>query len=178
MFLYTYLNEDRNDVYSGKPAMSSDTSLLFNPWPVDIDFSILLAGNWRFSLEMSLKTKKCIAFTGFFNELECEIADLNILNSQKGELFFSDDTIEFISGSGCHYERFINKCYVDIEKNIIYIGKKNALGSIIEFANNTFAVINESYLEGIFVKVSNNLKIFLKTCKNKNIVKFNRITNE
>lgn len=88
MFLYTYLNEDRNDVYSGKPAMSSDTSLLFDPWPVDIDFSILLAGNWRFSLEMSLKTKKCIAFTGFFNELECEIADLNILNSQKGELFF------------------------------------------------------------------------------------------
>lgn len=178
IFWYNYLNEDNNNHSSGKTIMVSDTSLQFEPWLTDIDFSILLAGNWRFSLEMNVRTKKCIAFTGFFNELECEIADLDILNSQKGELFFDDDTIEFVRGSGCHYEEFINKCYVDIEKNIIYIGKRNALGKIIEFANNTFAIINKSSLEGIFVKVSNNLKDFLKTYKNKNIVKFSQITSE
>lgn len=70
IFWYNYLNEDNNNHSSGKTRMISDTSLQFEPWPTDIDFSILLAGNWRFSLEMNVKTKKCIAFTGFFNKLD------------------------------------------------------------------------------------------------------------
>lgn len=178
VFWYNYVNNDKNKVFSGKPVMTSDTSLLFDPWPIDINFSILLAGNWRYSLEMNSKTKKCIAFTGFFNELECELADLDILNSQKGELFFYDDMIKFISGSGCHYEKFTDKCYIDIKKNIIYIGKKNFSGNIIEFAKDTFAVISESSLEGIFVKISDNLKRFLKPYNDKNQVKFNQVTND
>lgn len=177
-FWYKYINKDKYKNFSGKPVMVSDTSLLFEPRPDDINFSVLLAGNWRYSLEMNAKTKRCIAFTGFFDELECELADLDILNSQKGELFFNDDMIEFMSGCGCHYKDFTDKCYVDINKNTIYIGKINSSGNLVEFAKDTFAVINDSCLGGIFIKISNDLKRFLKTYKRKNKVAFNHINNE
>lgn len=78
-FYYRY----SDSIFHGEPVVTSDTSILFNPRPLNINFSILLARNWRFYLNLNIETKRCVIFTGFFHRLAFEITDLKYQTVKK-----------------------------------------------------------------------------------------------
>lgn len=157
-FYYKYSDK----IYTGIPYIVEDTSVLFKESIEikedfsfrEIDFSILLGGNWRFSLDACSKTGKCIVFICFLDTSKYKAEKLIIPQNRKGELFFvPDDIME--RGSGTHYFPFENTCYYDETADVICYGNPYIHGETIEFATNTYAVLRAEQLVAIYIKISN-----------------------
>ena len=88
----------------------------------------------------------------FLEGAKCTCKELEILESQKGELYFQADE-ELVQYSGSMYGAMDDRCYYDENNNIICIGNPVQEGVTVEFVKNTYAVINQNNLTAIFMKI-------------------------
>lgn len=78
--------------------------------------------------------------------------ELEIPKSKRGELYFADDD-EMVQYGGTTYMPFEDTCYYDECNDILCIGNFNKGGETVEFAANTYAVINQNDLVAVFMKI-------------------------
>lgn len=145
---FTYhLNENRVE---GHFSFTQDQSLLY---PMNgADVSILLGGNWRFELMIKGSNGKCLGFQAFLGELNIEHTCLELPMGGKGELFFhcEQNLSPFCELNYCPFDKGI---YYDIEKRLMCIGDKDAIGDVVEFANNIRAVLIKGNLVALYLKL-------------------------
>ena len=151
MFCYNF----NNKIYEGTPCMTNDTSIFFkyfNEEDLLLDYTISLGGNPRFLMDLCHKTGKCGPLRCFMAGVKVIQKELKIPQSRRGELYFKSAE-EMIQYSGTMYMKFKDTCYYNAKDNILCIGNLSQEGETVEFVENTYAVVNQSDLVAVFMKV-------------------------
>lgn len=153
-----FLYKESHDIFHGMPYLAKDTSVLFrkNIYDPNPDFSVLLSGNWRFSLDVLHETGRCTRFTGFLDELGFQPFQYKCPQIKLGALYF-DNIEQMEPGSGTHYLNFKNACFFDTKSEVLCFGTPS-FETAIEFATNTIAVIKDEQLMCIYLKVPQIMK--------------------
>lgn len=130
--------------------LADDKSLLYNRSLGD--YSIMLGGNWRYELIVNSKDGLCVKIQCFLAELNAAHVSMELPEAQKKNVYVNNKDILY-PGGGCHYLPFEDKVYWDPQKHILCIGKKDCVGETVEFAERTFAVIDNGKLLCIYLNL-------------------------
>ena len=79
----------------------------------------------------------------------------DFLNIPKASLFFYSDSLK--QQEGDHYTPFVEKKYYDEKNRILAFGDINSKGDLIEFSNDTYALIDDCRLAAVYIRVSINV---------------------
>ena len=132
--------------------LAEDKSLMYQSTKAG-DYSVLLAGNWRFELVVDSYTGLCIKFQSLLDELKVLHQSLLLPESKAKRVFIKSDEMLY-PGGGCHYHPFVNKAYWDSRKNILCIGDPYVIGEAIEFAPYTTMVVKKRQLVCLYLELS------------------------
>lgn len=152
MVFYCDMN---NSMYEGTAYMTDDTSIIFKyakGMDGSLDYTVSLGDSSRFLIDLSHKTGKCGPLRCFMNRVKVISKELEIPKSKRGELYFADDD-KMVQYGGTTYMPFEDTCYYDECNDILCIGNFNKGGETVEFATNTYAVINQNDLVAVFMKI-------------------------
>lgn len=145
-----------NNIYEGTAYMTDDTSIIFKyvkgvDW--SLDYTVSLGDSSRFLIDLAHKTGKCGPMRCFMNSVKVISKELEIPKSKRGELYFVNDN-EMERYGGTTYMPFEDTCYYDKINDVLCIGNPYREGETVEFAANTYAVVDHGDLAAIFIKVS------------------------
>ncbi len=143
-----FYNKDLSDndyFVNGHYYVTNDLSLLHTS--VDGNFSIFLAGNWRYTLLADIKTKRCLSFSAYLDGLKFKYCHLQLPPNKKGMLMFSYN--HAVPAGECDYLLLKDQCVLDFDNQLLCIGDNLAVGQAVEFAEDSYAVIDN----GVFVSL-------------------------
>ncbi len=116
------------------------------------DFSVYLAGNWRFELSVDCSSGRCARLTGFMSKLTAKQADLNIPAAEPKVMYCRSDRL-MSENFGCYSAYPVNSVYFDPKKLVMCIGDPEAEGEAGEFLDDAVAVINAGRLVCIYLRL-------------------------
>ena len=151
MFFYN-LN---SKIYKGRSYVEDDTSLIFRySKGIDLvlDYTISLGGNPRYLMDLSSKTGRCGPLRCFLAGTKVVQRGLEIPEAKKGALYFQTAE-EVVQYSGTMYIEMEDIFYYDQRNNVVCIGNFELKGEVIEFVENTYALICENKLKAVFMRV-------------------------
>lgn len=135
---------------SGNYVLSNDSSLMYSI-PVYGDFQLLLGDGYHMSLGIDRRTGKCLTFYTLLDAITFERSSFDFLNIPKASLFFYSDSLK--QQEGDHYTPFVEKKYYDEKNHILAFGDINSKGDMIEFSNDTYALIDDCRLAAVYIRV-------------------------
>ena len=130
------------------------------------NFQLLLGEGYHKSIGLDSGTGECLSVYALLDAIDFEKATIILPASQKGGLFFKCDSLK--TQDGDHYIPFAENAYFDENQLILAFGDvTTSNGQVIEFANDTYAKINDGCLLCIYVRVPPNAIERIKTRKTK-----------
>ena len=162
---------NENTVFlDGNYVLSNDSSLMYSI-PVYGDFQLLLGDGYHMSLGIDRETGECLTFYTLLDAITFEPSSFDFLNIPKASLFFYSDSLKQLEGD--HYTPFVEKKYYDEKNCILAFGDINSKGDLIEFSNDTYALIDNCRLAAVYIRVSVNvIDSIKKKEKHKKIFRF------
>ncbi len=138
----------------GRYVLTSDTSLCFEGGENGKrgDFSVYLAGNWRFELSVNSTTGECREISGFMSKLTAKQAVLEVPEAEKRKLICKSDTLRAQS-VGCYCPYPANSVLFDQRRRILCLGNPEGDGEAVEFADRTVAVLKEGRLACVYLRL-------------------------
>lgn len=166
---FTIVN-DNSIFLDGHYVLSNDSSLMYSV-PAYGNFQLLLGNGYHMSLGIDRETGECLTFYTLLDAITFELSSLDLLNSSKASLFFNSDSLK--KQEGDHYTSFVEKKYYDDKNLILAFGDINSRGLLIEFSNDTYAMIDDYRLTAIYLRVSKNvIDLIKKKRKHQKVFKF------
>lgn len=128
------------------------------------DFQLLLGDGYHMSLGIDRETGECLTFYTLLDAITFEPSSFDFLNVPKASLLFYSDSLK--QQEGDHYTPFVEKKYYDEKNRILAFGDINSKGDLIEFSNDTYALIDDCRLAAVYIRVSINVIDSIKKKKN------------
>jgi len=146
---------NENTVFlDGNYVLSNDSSLMYSI-PAYGDFQLLLGDGYHMSLGIDRETGECLTFYTLLDAITFETSSFDFLNIPKASLVFYSDSLK--KQEGDHYTPFVEKKYYDEKNRILAFGDINSKGDLIEFSNDTYALIDDCRLAAVYIRVSINV---------------------
>lgn len=103
-------------------------------------------------MDLSSKTGRCGPLRCFLAGTKVVQRGLEIPEAKKGALYFQTAE-EVVQYSGTMYMEMEDIFYYDQRNNVVCIGNFELKGEVIEFVENTYALICENKLKAVFMRV-------------------------
>ncbi len=137
----------------GQFVLTENTSLVYLG-EGEGDFSVYLAGNWRFELKVDSDSGACVDFSGFMSKLTARRTELNMPSAEKRTLICKSGRLAG-EGVGCYSAYPSNAVLFDDKKRILCLGDHEAEGEAVEFLDRAVAVLGEGKLLALYINLDN-----------------------
>lgn len=137
----------------GHYRLTSDTSL-FCVGVEKGDFSVYLAGNWRFELSVDSNSGVCRGIYGFMSKLTARQAVLEVPEAEPKTLICKSGRLS-ADNVGCYCPWPSNSVLFDQRRKVLCLGNPENDGEAVEFADRTVAVIKDGRLVCVYLKLDN-----------------------
>ena len=135
----------------GHYVLYKDSTLMYSN-PLIGNFELLLGEGYHVSLGIDRETGECLTFYTLLYAITFEKTSLYIPDAKRTALFYQSDLLKIQEGG--HYAPFLEKMYYDPEKMILAFGNIKSTGTLIEFSENTYAMLNNDQLDAIYIRVA------------------------
>lgn len=140
----------------GHYELDGDNCLTYRSGPAVGGFELFLGDGYLMFLGVDRGTGECgpaysrLPYTTAFKKASLQISD-----AVKAGLYYQSDWLK--TQDGGHYFPFLQEVYCDPDTLIFAFGNVEAKGTLIEFAENTYAMLDHEVLKAIYLKVSQDV---------------------
>ena len=131
------------------------------------NYELLLGSGYHISIGIDKEKGECVSIFCLLDALSFESKTINIFpeGTQQYDLMYV--SANSYQGDGEHYIPFERKYYYDDTKSILAFGNIYDEGKIISFNNNSFAKLKDNELLAVFIKVPDEVIVYLKNKEGK-----------
>ncbi len=133
--------------------LTPDTSLVYTGGEAG-DFSVYLAGNWRFELKVDSDSGECREISGFMSKLTAKQAVLEVPEGERRKLICKSVRLG-AENVGCYCPWPTNSVLFDPRRKILCLGNPESPGDAVEFADRTVAVLSDGKLMSVYLRLDN-----------------------
>lgn len=120
-------------------------------------FELFFGDGYLISLGVNRETGECGPASSLIplGAIAYKKASLQVSDAVRAGLYYQSDWLKMQDGG--HYTPFLEEVYYDPDTLVFAFGNVEAKGTLIEFAENTYAMLDHEELKAIYLKLSQDV---------------------